>query len=169
MRAPLPSFCRTSDWWILALNSQCQRTFRGVVYGKMSLTVLVTQSYLTLCDPMDCSLPGSFVYGTLQTRILEWLALPLSRRSSQLRDWTWVSRIAGGFFTVWATKETHKMSWGKSKYSEPRESLAVKALRTPSFPALQSFESCRLPHEGTLADAIAARPRERHWREAAYP
>ena len=58
-----------------------------------------TQSRLILCDPMDCSLPGSFVYGILQARILEWVAFPFSRRSSQPRDQTQVSLIAGRFFT----------------------------------------------------------------------
>ena len=47
---------------------------------------LVTQSCLTLCDPMDCSPPGSSVRGILQTRILEWVTMPSSRGSSQPRD-----------------------------------------------------------------------------------
>ena len=57
----------------------------------------------TLCDPMDCSPPGSSVHGTLQARILAWVAIPFCRGSSQLRDQNWVSCIAGRFFTVWAT------------------------------------------------------------------
>ena len=52
----------------------------------------------------DCSLPGSFVHGILQARILEWVAIPFSRGSSQPRDWTQVSCIAGRFFTIWATR-----------------------------------------------------------------
>ena len=55
----------------------------------------------SLCDPMDCSLPGSSVHGIFQTRILEWVAVPTSRGSSQPRDQTCtfcVSCIAGGFF-----------------------------------------------------------------------
>ena len=59
----------------------------------------------TLCDPVDCSLPGSSILGILQTRILEWVAIPSFRRSSQSRDRTQVSCIAGRFFTVWATRE----------------------------------------------------------------
>ena len=55
----------------------------------------VAQSCPTLCDPMDCSLPGSSVHGIFQARILEWIAIPSSRGSSQPKDWTWVSRIAG--------------------------------------------------------------------------
>ena len=54
---------------------------------------------------MDCSPPGSSVHGILQARILEWGAISFSRESSQPSDWTQVSRIAGRFFTIWATKE----------------------------------------------------------------
>ena len=54
---------------------------------------------------MDCSLPGSSVHGILQARILEWVAVPFSRGSSQTRDQTQVSCTAGRFFTIWATRE----------------------------------------------------------------
>ena len=47
---------------------------------------LASRSCLTLCDPMDCSPPGSSVCGILQERILEWVAIPFSRGSSQPRD-----------------------------------------------------------------------------------
>ena len=47
--------------------------------------------------------PGFSVHGILQARILEWVAILFSRGTSQRRDWTWVSWIAGRFFTVWAT------------------------------------------------------------------
>ena len=67
--------------------------------------VLVTQSSPALCDPMDCSSPGSSVNRIPQARILEWVAVPFSKRSFQLRDWTWVSQIAVRFFTIWATRE----------------------------------------------------------------
>ena len=66
---------------------------------------LVTQSCLTLCNPMNCSLPSSSVHGTYQVRILEWVAMPSSRGSSRPRNGTGVSWIAGGFFTSWATRE----------------------------------------------------------------
>ena len=70
------------------------------------MCVLATQSLsLTLCDPMDYSLPGSSVHGILQIRILEWVAYPFYRGSSQPRDQTQVSHIAGGFFTVWAPEK----------------------------------------------------------------
>ena len=63
----------------------------------------VSRSCPTLCDPMDCSPPGSSVCGILQARRLEWVAIPFYSRCS--RNWTWVSGIAGRYFTVWATKE----------------------------------------------------------------
>ena len=64
---------------------------------------LVTQLYLTFCNPMDCCLPGSPVHRILQARILKGVAMPSPRGSS--RDWKHISCIAGGFFTVWATRE----------------------------------------------------------------
>ena len=63
--------------------------------------------FLPLCNPMDCSLPGSSVHGVLQARILEWVTMSFSRGSSWPRDWTQVTRIAGRLFTVWATWEAH--------------------------------------------------------------
>ena len=67
----------------------------------------VAQSYPTLCDPMDCSLPGSSLHGILQARVLEWVAISFSRVSSQPRDRTWVSCIPGRRFNLWATREAH--------------------------------------------------------------
>ena len=72
----------------------------------------VTQSCLTLCDPIDHNLPGSSVHGILQARILEWVAVPFSRGYSQLRDQAQVSCIAGRFFTIWTIQ---KMSKGERK------------------------------------------------------
>ena len=67
----------------------------------------VTQLWLTLCDPMDYT-----VLGILQPRILEWIAFPYSRGSSQPRDRTQVSHIAGGFFTSWATRKPNNTGVG---------------------------------------------------------
>ena len=64
---------------------------------------------------MDCRLPHSSIHGILQARILEWVAIPFSRGSSQPRDWTWV---VGRHFTIWATREVHSFphsSVGKSE------------------------------------------------------
>ena len=63
------------------------------------------QSCPTLCDPMDCRPPGSSVHGILQAGILEWVVMPFSRGSSQPRDQTQVSHIAGRFFTIRATRK----------------------------------------------------------------
>ena len=65
----------------------------------------VAQSCLTLCDPMDCILPGSSVHEILHARILEWVAISFPRVSSQSRDWTLVSRIEGRCLNLWATRE----------------------------------------------------------------
>ena len=62
------------------------------------LSLSLAQSCLTLCNPMDCGPPGSSVHGILQAGILEWVAIPFSRGSSQPRDW--VSCIEGRFFIV---------------------------------------------------------------------
>ena len=61
---------------------------------------LVAKLCLTLCDPMDCSPPGSSVHGMSQARILEWVAISCSRGSSQPRDQAHVSCLAGKFFTT---------------------------------------------------------------------
>ena len=66
----------------------------------MKVNVEVAQSCLTLCNPVDYT-----VHGILQARILEWVAFPLSGGSSQPRDRTQVSRIAGRFLTSWAPGE----------------------------------------------------------------
>ena len=84
----------------------------------------ITQSCLTLCRPHA---PGSSVHGILQARVLEWVAISFSRGSSQPGDWTQVSCIAGGFVTVWATREAQlpNTSLIKKKYSlkERKESF----------------------------------------------
>ena len=69
------------------------------------MSMKVAQSCPTLCDSLDCSLPGSSVYGILQARVLEWVAMLFFSESFQPGDQTQVSHIAGGFFTYWATWE----------------------------------------------------------------
>ena len=77
----------------------------GKSSAPLKVKELVAQSCPTLGDPMDCSPPGTSVHGTLQARMLQWVAMSSSRGSSRLRDQTQVSRIAGRFFTVWAPRE----------------------------------------------------------------
>ena len=88
--------------------SWTQLTISFSMLGKFSTIIikcLVTQSCLTLCEPMDYSPPGSSVHGILQASLLEWVAVPFSRGSSQPMDWTHISGTAGKFFTIWATRE----------------------------------------------------------------
>ena len=67
--------------------------------------MLVAQSYPTLWDSMEKSSPScSSVHGILQARILEWVAIPFFKGSSQARNRTWVSHITGIFFTIWTTR-----------------------------------------------------------------
>ena len=86
----------------------------------------VAQLCPTLCDPVDCSLPGSSVHGIFQARVLEWGAISFSRGSSQTQDWTLVSRTEGRCFTVWAAREAlvngssaNKMRKGDNKVIPP--------------------------------------------------
>ena len=74
----------------------CTETITRLLTGR----VLVAQLCLALHNPMDCSPRGSFVLGNSQARILEWIAISFSRGSSQCRDRTQVSYIAGRFFTI---------------------------------------------------------------------
>ena len=82
----------------------------------------VTLSCPILCDPKE----DSFVCRILWARILEWVAIPFSRGSSCPRDWTQVSCIAGGFFTVWATREAQLCNQ-RSHHATSRESPLAAA------------------------------------------
>ena len=71
---------------------------------------------------MDCSLPASSIHGIFQARILECVAIFVSRGSAQPRDRTWVSHISGRRFTIWATREAP----GKNKqknYTKKKKDL----------------------------------------------
>ena len=80
---------------------------------------LVAQSCLTLCNPMDCSPPDPLSMGFSRQEYWSSLPMPSSKGSSQLRDWTQVSCIAGGFFTSWATKEARELNKTLTKNLEP--------------------------------------------------
>ena len=71
----------------------------------------VAQSCPTLCDPVDCSPPGSSVHGISQAKILEWVAISFSRGSSRLRSRTHFSCIAGGFFTAEPSGKPAYLEW----------------------------------------------------------
>ena len=98
--------------------------------SKWKVKVLVAQSCPTLCNSMDRSPPVSSIHEILQARILEWEDFPFSRGSSQPRDQTLVSCIAGGFFTVW----TRSKDGGA--YSSPWQLPSFFSLTSWMFPAL---------------------------------
>ena len=94
----------------------------------------VAQSCPTLCDPMDCSLPGSSVHRIFQARVLEWVAISFSRGSSRPGDQTWVSRIVGRRFTVWATREALSARKKALKYDIVNDMNKVKANQNDFIP-----------------------------------
>ena len=93
-------FCRIWPLLCQVISTSYLIHCNNVLFSK-KVKVKVTQLCPTLCDPMAYTVPG-----ILLARILEWVAFPFSRGSSQPRDWTQVSCDAGGFFTSWATRET---------------------------------------------------------------
>ena len=95
---------------------------------------------------MDCSLLGSSVHGIFQARILERVAMPSSRGSSQPRDLTQVSRIAGGFFTSWATREAQDY-WSGS----PMQPIS----RGSSRPRNQTKESLLIAQKSLVRGSLA--------------
>ena len=94
--------CMVFVWKITGLNLY----FIGVrkPYPQINY-ICVSHSVMTLCDSISCSHPNSSVHGISQARILGWVAMTSSRGSFQPRNWTQVPCIAGGFFTIWGTRE----------------------------------------------------------------
>ena len=95
-RVPDTLFMDSPKSWFLVSSP------KTAVSSRLKVKVKVAHSCLTLFDPTD-----NIVHGIVQARILEWVAFPFSRASSQPRGWTQVSCVAGGFFTIWATREAH--------------------------------------------------------------
>ena len=133
---------------------------RNCAHVSLSLKESVSHSVVsTLCDPMDCSPPGSSVHGILQARILEWVAISFSRGSSQPRDRTQVSCIAGRFFTIWATREAERGPLSSSLFH-----LLAPPCTCPGFSlgsALplsvpQEADLCSLHHLGSVAGWLPA-------------
>ena len=98
-RTDLPKWIHQGSPRWSTVSNPTQSFLLGYFY-RIAKWVSVAQSCPTLWDPMDYT-----VHGILQARILEWVAVPFSRESSQPRDQTQVSRIACGFFTSWAIRE----------------------------------------------------------------
>ena len=97
--------------------------------------VFVAQSRLTLCNPRDCSPPGFSVHGVSQARILEWLAIPFSRGSSQPRDQIRVSHTGRRFLYHRATKELWppglESIYTNSSPSPPSEVITLESALLP--------------------------------------
>ena len=87
---------RSSPSSLTRVSRDLESFFSSFLEGKVK--VLVAQSWLILHNPMNCSLSGSSIHGILQARILESVAIPFFRASSQPRDRTWVSCIVGRRF-----------------------------------------------------------------------
>ena len=106
----LNGICKMQCWpFITLLYSKCSKN----LIVKFLQIHKVAQSCLTLCDPTNCSPPGSSVHGTSPSKNTGVGSPSLLRGSSQPKDRTQVSCIAGGFFTIWATREAQ---YGNSPY-----------------------------------------------------
>ena len=152
-------------------------------------TEWIVQSCLTLCDPMDCSFPGSSIHGILQAKVLEWVAISFSRGSSWLRDWTRISHIVGRCFTVWATRkaficwnptvfgdetseEVIMVKWGQRRWvlKLMGHRIGVFIRRGPrelsltlSFSVDSQRGFCRLTVRGKLLTGQEPRPQYKSW------
>ena len=93
-----------SFYWVISLCQVHKTHETYFLAGRTRHSEWKSLSHIRLWESMDCSPPGSSVHGILQARILEWVFISISRGSSQPRDQTWVSCIAGRFFTVWAIR-----------------------------------------------------------------
>ena len=105
-------------WVTTMLLSHASPSDISLFWMYEKVKVLVAQSCPTLCNPMDYSLPGSSVHGMLQASILEWVAIPFSRGSSQPRERTqclMFSTLAGRFLTTGATWEAPKVKRSQLK------------------------------------------------------
>ena len=148
-------------------EQRCRHREQTFVHSNRRSESEVAQSCLTLCDPMDCSLPCSSVRGILEARILEWVAISFSRRSSQHRDWTRVSRIAGRCFTIWATREVAEGEGGTNWES------SIETYTLPLLLLLSHFSRVR-PCATPQTTAHQAPPslgfsRQEHWSGLPFP
>ena len=123
----------TMDWFQIGKGVHQVYILSPCLFKLYAEWVKISQSCPTLWNPMDYT-----IHGMLQARILEWVAVPLSKVSSQLRDQTQVSHIAGRFFTSWGTREAvcrvrHvkcRNGWSTSWYQGCREARLITTLLT---------------------------------------
>ena len=154
-------------------GSRCYLKWRPFILEEK---VLISQSCLTFCDPMDCSLPGSSVHGILQARILERVAIPFSRGSSQPRDGAWVSCTASRIFTSWATSgsplllEVKVRKWSRSVVSDLCDhGLQPTRLHRPwDFPGKSTEVGCLFFLQG-IFPTQGSNPGLLHCRQTLYP
>ena len=114
---------------------------------------LITQSCLTLGDPVVCGPPDSFVHGIPQARILEWVAFSSSRGSFWPRDRTRVSCIAGRFSTIWTTKEAISVQLSSVAQSCPTLCYPMNC-SAPGLPVHQQLPEFTQTHVHWVGDAI---------------
>ena len=131
-------------WVVLFCVTKIKHCIYWFIYywNKMCL---VAQSCLTLCDPMDCSPPGSSVHGDSPGKNTG-VAMPSSRGPSQPRDWTQASYIEGRSFPVWATREAH---WNKIRLSYNRFGVIYLVPKVPKFlikPKMWTLANQTSPH-----------------------
>ena len=109
----------------------------------------VSQSCLTLCDSMDCSLPSSSVHGIFQAIVLEWIAISFSRGSSQPRDQTWVFCIVDRHFDIWATREVLHYRGLECKSRKSRDTWSNRQIWPWSTEWSKAKANRDLPRKGT--------------------
>ena len=120
---------------------------------------LVAQLCPTLCNPMDYSPPGSPINGDFPARILEWVAMPSSRGSSQPRKRAGVSCIAGGFFAILATREAQEYWSGSYPFSRgaswPRKWTMVPCIAGRFFTSWATREAPCKPYNDLFTHTSA--------------
>ena len=121
----------------------------------------VAQSCPTLCDLMDCSLPGSSVHGIFQARVLEWIAVPFSKESSRPRDRTWVSHIVDRCCTVCDLSQRSR-NCAYICICVCRASLAAQRIKR--LPAVQETQVWSLGWQDSLEKEMATHSSILAWR-----
>ena len=128
------------------------KSYMGKEFKKRLCVYAQVQLYLTPCDPMDCSPPGSSVHGILQARILEWVAMPSSTGSSRPRDQTRVSYVsftARQILYCWTIRANNSLSAGIHQ----REECRVSPPSSPT-PEGQYWAHYRSPGKGSGHPAV---------------
>ena len=99
----------------------------------------------TQCDPIDGSPPGFSVPGILQARILQWVAISFSRRSSRPRDWNRISYIVGRCFTIWTTRQDTKEHIKKQRHhfsNKGAYGCESQTIKRAECPRTDAFKLC---------------------------